>query len=124
MPFNSTQTTTGLTTTTVYIPITDNYNIQGSLQLPSSAGSATAGPGGGAGTGTGAGLPTSSQVVTTVNHNGSPILTTIAGAKGFEIGAVACTAGDTITVVLTSSAPIDQNLNQISLTLAVSEGPL
>jgi hypothetical protein len=123
--FNQTLTMPGLHTLTVNIPTTDQYNFVGTLTLPTAPGSATQGPGGGANTGTGAPPLTPSQVVCTVNQNGSPIFTTNAGATGFALNAVNCTAGDVFTFVLTSSLPSDAaNTNTIRLTLAVSEGPI
>jgi len=125
MPFVNNQSFTGLNTCTVNIPTTDQYNFNGTLTLPTNAGSATQGPGGGAGTGTGAGPGTPSQVVVTVKQNGSTIFTTNAGAMGFQLNAVNCTAGDVMTFVLSSSLASDAALlNSIRMTLATSEGPL
>lgn len=122
MPFNSTQTVTNLGTTTITIPTTDVYTVKGKLQLTDTAGSSTQGPGGGTGTGAVATPLTQSQVVTTVNHNGSPVLVMPAGAQGFALYSVSCTTGDIISVVLTSSLPQDEQLNAIKMTLSITEG--
>lgn len=123
--FMQSLTSEGLRTTTVNIPETGLYNLQGTLTLTKNDGSATQGPGGGAGTGTGAPQPVPSQLVTTIRQNGgSPLLTTQPGAQGFCLIAVNCTAGDVITVATTSSLVQDEQPNAVRLTLAVSEGPL
>jgi hypothetical protein len=129
MAVNMTQTVNGLSTTTLNIPTTDFYTVSGTLELPKTGPVATQGPGGGAGTGAGGtvggtGQMVPSQVVVTVNHNGTPIYTGAAGAKGFITGA-ACTAGDTLTVVLTSSensTQADPQLNAVKCTIVLIEG--
>jgi hypothetical protein len=124
MPFVQVETVTGLATTTINIPTTDIYNLQATLQLPTQSGSATQGPGGGAGTGTGAAPQVASQVVATVQHNSSTVLTTIAGSRGFGINTISCTAGDTLTIALSSSLAADQQPQAVQMTVAVSEGAL
>lgn len=121
--FSNTQTVTNLGTNTVLIPTTDMYQIQGTLTLPNVVSSATQGPGGGSGTGTG-GTSVPSQVVLVVKQNGSTILTMPAGALGFSIPNLPCTAGDSITFTTSSSLSQDQQPNAIRLTLAISEGTL
>jgi hypothetical protein len=122
--FTSSQTVTGLQTTTVNIPTTDQYSFTGTLTTTNNDGSMSAyGTGGGAGTGTG-GEPIQSQVVVTIKQNGSTILTTAAGARGFALPAVECTAGDVMTFALNSSLAQDEQTNAIKMTLTVTEGPL
>lgn len=123
MAVSNTQTVNGLSTTTINIPTTDFYTVAGTLQLPTAGPTASTGAGGGAGTGAVATNQTQSQVVVTVNHNGSPIYTGAAGAKGFSTGAQ-CTAGDTMTVVLTSSLSQDQQPNAVSATITTVEGAI
>jgi hypothetical protein len=118
---SSTQTVTNLGTTTLNIQNTDVYNLNVTLQIPNIVPSATQGAGGGAGTGTGGGTQVASQVVATVNHNGSPIGASTAGMKGVTVNGISCTAGDTLTVVLTSSLSQDQQPNAIQATIALSE---
>lgn len=123
--FNLNQTVVGLRTVTINIPSTDLYNFQGTLQLRSTMANPTPGPGAGAGTGTNA-SPTQdvpSQVLVTINKNGSPVYTGQAGAKGFSVG-IQCAANDVITIVTSSSLASDAGLAATKLTLAVSEGPL
>jgi hypothetical protein len=124
MPFVNVQSVTDLGTTTINIPTTDVYNIQATLQLPTQSGSALAGPGGGAGTGTGAPPQVSSQVVATVKQNGTTILTTAPGQQGFALNTLVCTAGDVITIALSSSLSADQQPQAIKMTIATSEGAL
>jgi hypothetical protein len=124
MAYTQSTSVTNLATHTITIPTTDLYNFQGTLTLPNIVPSATQGPGGGAGTGTGGGPEVPSQVIITVNKNGSPIYTGAAGALGFTLNGVSCTAGDVITIVRSSSLAQDEQPNAIRMTLSVSEGPL
>lgn len=121
---NQTLTATNLGTTTLNILNTDIYNVNVTLQIPNVVPTATQGTGGGAGTGTGGGTQIASQVVTTIKQNGSTIGTSAAGSKGLTLAGVSCTAGDTITVALTSSLSQDQQPNAVQATIALSEGPL
>lgn len=123
MPLTQSLTRTNLGTHTVTIPTTDAYVFVGTLTLPVDPGTVTAGPGGGAGTGTGAAPQLPSQVVVTVNQNGTPVLVTSPGSKGFEV-TLNCTAADVITIVTSSSAAIDNQTNAVKWTLSISEGPL
>jgi hypothetical protein len=115
-------TVTNLATHTLVIPTTDIYSFDGTLELPAIVPSATQGPGGGAGTGTGGGAQVTSQVVVTINQNGSPIYTSHPGDKGFLLKAVSCVANDVITIVRTSSLLQDEQKNAIKMTLAITEG--
>lgn len=61
-----------------------------------------------------------------VNQNGSPVFTAPALsptqiAQQFKI-AINCTAGDVITVVLSSSSAIDQQLNTVKSTISIQQG--
>ena len=112
-----------LGTYTVNIPSTDVYSLQGTLTLSTTQVSATQGPGGGAGTGVG-NIDLPSQVVCTIQQNGSPILATVAGARGFCLNAVKCTAGDVLSFILSSSQAKDQKPGAIKLTLAISQGAI
>ena len=123
--FAQSQTTPGLETTTVNIPTTDVYSLVGTITTRTAQSPAVStGPGGGAGTGVG-GAPTApSQVVATIKQNGSTIYTSQPADRGFAINALSCTAGDVITVALSSSLATDQGMNATRLTLVVSEGPI
>jgi hypothetical protein len=118
----STQTVSGLGTTTINITSTDTYNVDVTLELPRYSNSVTQGAGGGAATGSGSTAKVLSQVVTVINRNGTPIVTSAAGARGVSANTIACTAGDTITVVTSSSASQDQQPNAVKATIALSEG--
>jgi len=120
---NQTLTATNLGTTTLNIQNTDTYTIATTLQCPNIVPSATQGAGGGAGTGTGGGTQVASQVVITVKQNGTTKATSSAGAKGLTVPGLACTAGDTITVILSSSLSQDKQPNAVQATIALSEGP-
>jgi|ERR1700677_4360310 len=116
-------TVTNLGTHTITIPTTDSYSLQGTLTLPADqVPTALQGPGGGAGTGTGGGLPIPSQVLVVINHNGSPIYTSNPGDRGFIVQNINCTAGDTITIVRSSSLAQDQAKEAVKMTLCVLEG--
>jgi hypothetical protein len=120
--FVQTTTVTGLKTFTFTLPNTDSYTIQGSLQTPDIVPSMTAyGAGGGAGTGTGGGPLVSSQVAIVIKQNATTIFTSSAGAAGFMVG-VNATAGDVISVILSSSLAQDNQLNAVQCTIGISEG--
>jgi hypothetical protein len=112
---------TGLNTVILNCPNTDVYTIQGSLQLPNIVPSPLAGPGGGAGTGSGSGPQVNSQVVTVIKHNSTTVYTSNAGDRGFITG-ITATAGDTISVILSSSLAQDEQLNAAQVTIALYEG--
>jgi hypothetical protein len=121
MPYTQSTSVTNLATHTIIIPTTDIYYINGTLTLPNVVTSATTGLGGGAGTGTG-GTQVNSQVVITVKQNGTTILTTNPGDRGFTLPALSCTAADVITIQRSSSLSQDNQPNAIRMTLVVSEG--
>ena len=114
------QSMAGLNTTTIGIPATDTYTIQGTVQTTNQTTAATQGPGGGTGTGTG-GSKSLSQVVVTIKQNNTTIYTSSPGDRGFYT-TVAATAGDIISVITTSSATQDKGLNDIQTTIQVFEG--
>ncbi len=94
----------GLGTLSTVVPAAGPYFVEGKLSLPTIVGGS--GP---------------SSVVVTVNQNGSPIYTGIAGAEGFYLD-VTCAALDTIAIVLTSSAAADAPLNVIKMTVSIGSG--
>lgn len=123
MSYIQSTTVTNLATHTITIPTTDTYNFAGTLTLPNIVTSATQGAGGGAGTGTG-GVVVPSQVVVTIAQNGTTIYTGAAGALGFTLNGVSCTANDSITIQRSSSLAQDQQPEAVKMTLSVSEGPI
>lgn len=68
--------------------------------------------------------PSSLSIV--INQNGSPVASSSTpSAAQMVVGAqthILCTAGDVITFVLSSSAPIDEQIGAISTTLITREG--
>jgi len=122
--FTQSATFSGISTYTVVIPSTDVYNFQATLTLPNSDATALQGPGGGAGTGSAGNPRAVSQVILTINQNGSPVGASQAGDRGLSINALQCTAGDIMTFVTSSSQASDKMLNSVRVTLAISEGPL
>lgn len=112
---------TGLQEFDFVVPSTDQYTIQGTLQLPNIVPSALQGAGGGAGTGTGGGAQVNSQVVTVIKLNNTTKYTSTAGDRGFLTG-VSATAGDTIKVIFSSSLAQDKQLNAMQCTIAIHEG--
>ena len=70
----------------------------------------------------GEGASGNSQVVVNIDVNGgSPFYTGNAGDEGFQTG-YSATAGDTVHIVLTSAAAVDQGLNLIKTTVSVYGG--
>lgn len=87
----------GLGTISFHVSGTGVKNVKGKLTLPNLI----------------EGAADNSHVVVTINLNGgSAFYTGLVGAEGFESGTYA-TAGDTINVVLTSSAAVDLSPPQI-----------
>lgn len=123
--FYSSQTVTGLAETDITVPTTDTYNVIVTIQTPvAQTPAATQGPGGGAGTGTGGGPTVPSQVVCVIKVNSTTKLTSAAGDRGASLIGQACTAGDVIKVILSSSLAQDTQLNAVKATITVSEGPI
>ena len=85
-----------LGTYTFLIPAAGNWSLDGKLSIPSLA----------------AGDSADSQVVVTINQNGSPIYVGPAGAKGFR-AVFQAAASDAMAVVLSSAAAIDQPANSV-----------
>lgn len=104
--YNQNLTNVGLNTLTTSVPTAGPYSIKGKLTLPTYTDDGSTG---------------TSAVVTTVNQNGSPIYTGLAGAEGFYTTFLAA-AGDTITVVFTSSATVDQAPNAVKATIGLTSG--
>lgn len=94
----------GLGTFTTVIPVAGPYFLKGKISLPTI--SQGAGP---------------SSCLVTINQNGSPIYTGIAGAEGFYKDFLAA-ANDTMTVVLTSAAAADQPVNAIKTAISLGSG--
>lgn len=91
--------------TTVQVPTAGEYFIKGKITVPT--------------------IPTgsahSSQVIVTVNQNGSPIYVGPLGARGVSASAN-CAAQDVITVVLTSSLAEDNAANAVNSTISIGDG--
>jgi hypothetical protein len=85
---------------------TDIYNITGTITLPTLTMTSNT---------------MASQVVVTINRNGSPIFTTTPGTRGFSSGAE-CAPGDTVTVVVSSSLASDAAPMAVKSTISISEG--
>ena len=105
MDFSTSEVISGLRTTAVPYTVAGPLELIGKLTLPrASQGSAGA-----------------STVVVTVNQNGTPVYAGLPGADGFKTG-VNVTLGDVITIVTSSSSPIDQQLNAVKTIVAIWEG--
>lgn len=102
MAFNMNCGIVGLQSVTFGIPEAGTFLVSAKLTLPTIP----------------EGESTNSQVVVTINQNGSTVYTGPAGAKGcgFE---TTCLANDTIQVLLSSSAAIDQGLNVVRAVISV-----
>ena len=93
----------GLTTTGTTVPAAGIYMAQGNLYIPEVS----------------TGDVADSQVVVTVNQNGSPVYVGNPSAKGFK-APINCQAGDSISITLSSSAAVDQLPNVIKCMVAIS----
>lgn len=102
--FNQNLTFNGLGTLSVTIPDAGAYFVEGHISIP------TLTNGGGV-----------SALVVTVNQNGSPIYTGVAGAEGFRVTAN-CAASDVIAMIFSSSAAADLGLNVIKSVISIGVG--
>src|ERR1700677_4828744 len=109
MPSNLviTQTIQGLQTYNVPVPDTSNYVINVTNTVPTIPTTGTTGNGAGS-------QPTQvstpslySSLITTINHNGSAVYTSNPGDRS-AYAQINATAGDTITIVTSSSNAADQ----------------
>lgn len=98
-------TVSGLGATTITVPTTDRYDIDGKITLPTLQ----------------AGEAKSAIVVTIAITSQGTVYTGDAGARGFHIQPF-CNANDVITITLSSSSNSDKGLNTVKTTIAVSEG--
>lgn len=101
---NTNFTVAGLNSNNCIIGSAGLYSVSGKVQLPTETEDG----------GTGA-----SAVVCTISQNGTPLYSTPAGQMGFGLN-VSCSAGDSISVALTSGAAIDQTPNVIKCTVSVA----
>ena len=97
---------TGLQTFVFSCPDTNNYTVNCTLTLP---------------TAQSLGTNVASGVVTTIKHNSTTIYTSQPGDKGLQV-AVGATAGDTLSVILSSSVAQDQVINAVRCTVGIWEG--
>ena len=104
--FNQNLVSVGLGTTSIMVPFAAPYSLDGKISLPQLVTGATA----------------PSQVVCTINQNGSPIYVGNPGAEGFGVKVPTAAARDIFTFVLTSAAVVDQALNAIKMNVDVSTG--
>lgn len=103
--YTTNETFNGLGTFNIGVPEAGNYNIQGSITLPTIQGGDAA----------------DSQVVVTIKINsGSTIYTGPAGCKGFQTTHTA-SANDILNIILSSGAAVDQPINVIKTTASISE---
>jgi hypothetical protein len=104
---NTNATFAGLTTLVLGLPNTDYYTVQGTLELP----------------GIVQGAATASSVVVVVKHNSSTVYTGTAGAKGFSTG-FSATAGDSVSIITSSAAAVDQGSNVVKCSVQLWEGAI
>lgn len=106
MDFSQNTILSGLGTVTFIAPSNGDYKIDGKISLPSMSAGDTA----------------ASALVVTINKNGSPVYTGLAGARGFENVILALLTTDTVTVVMSSAAAVDQPRNVIKSSISISRG--
>jgi hypothetical protein len=106
MAFNQSLSFTNLGTITVGCPEAATYNVDVKCQIP------TLTNGGGV-----------SALVIVIKHNTSTVYTGSAGALGAWTQVSGVAAGDTISVVTSSSNAADEGLNAIQGYIAISDGP-
>lgn len=107
MAFNQSGTLAGLGTYGVAVPAAGVYVVDGKVSLPKIVDGDTA---------------ASSVVVVVKLNSDAATYTGTAGADGFKCDIVAAAAGDVINVITSSAASVDQGLNVIKTTIAISSG--
>lgn len=103
--FNQNLVFNGLGTLSLTVPVAGAYFIDGKISLPTMP----------------KGDSAPSSCLVTINQNGSPIYTGIAGAEGFY-KTVTCAASDVLAMVFSSSAAVDQPLNVIKSVVSIGLG--
>lgn len=103
--FSQTLVFNGLGTLAVSSPIAGPLLIRGKVNLPQLPTGSTA----------------PSAVVVTITQNGPTVYTGLAGAEGF-MAQLTVAIGDALTFVFSSAAAVDQPLNVIKSTIALSGG--
>lgn len=96
-------------TLTIVMPVAGQFVLSGKIKLPRLSQTDPTDPNY---------LSAPSQVIATVQKNGSTILTTKAGADGFSIP-IQAAVSDSFTVDLTSSAAQDEVLNAVSAVISL-----
>lgn len=86
----------------VVVPDAGLYYVNGSISLPKIPEGSTA----------------NSAVVALIKKNGSTQYTGLAGAQGF-FAKISCSASDELTVVLSSAAAVDQDLQAVKTTTTI-----
>lgn len=99
----------GLGTLTYVIPAAGTYAFDGKIHVPTAVENA----------GTAGNLGGVSAVVVTISQNGTQRYAGMAGAQGFQLYQLPCAANDSITIVTSSAAAVDQGLNAVKLTMAI-----
>jgi hypothetical protein len=105
MDFTQNTVFNGLGIITFIAPFAGDYTFSGKITLPTATNSGT-----------------QSQLVVTINKNGASVYTGLPAAEGYKLVQNLLTT-DTITIVFSSSAPVDQGLNVIKTSLSVNAGP-
>jgi hypothetical protein len=102
--FNQNIESVGLNTVSVTVPYAGPYFVKGKVFLPTLVDAGIA-----------------SSVVITVNQNGSPVYTGLAGAEGFYVD-VSCAANDILAVVPSSGVSTDALANAVKLRISIGQG--
>jgi hypothetical protein len=102
--FNQNIESVGLATISTTVPYAGPYFVKGKLTLPTLVGGSAA-----------------SSILVTINQNGSPVYTGLAGAEGFYKN-LSCAAYDVIAVVFSSSVTTDQALNVMKSVISIGQG--
>jgi hypothetical protein len=102
--FNQNIESTGLNTISTTVPYAGPYFVKGQFTLPTLVDGAGA-----------------SSLVVTVNQNGSPVYSGLAGAEGFYKNLL-CAAYDVIAIVLSSAASVDAVNNAVKAVYSIGQG--
>lgn len=103
--FSQTLVFQGIGTASVVVPNAGTYVVESKSTIPTSVAGSSA-----------------SSLVSTIKLNASTILASVAGAQGARSVVTGVAAGDTLSVVYTSAAAVDNALNAIKSVISIYQG--
>jgi hypothetical protein len=111
----------GLQTYLIDVPNTDSYVVNVTNTLPTITTTGNVGSGAGSQPVLTSTPALQSSLITTIKHNSSTVYTSNAGDKS-AYAVISATAGDSISIITSSSNAADEAINAIRSSISISEG--